>query len=376
MTAKMDAMMKKIVTAWLLPVWAALAFPADRDALLAPFAGFDRDGMAPVFALFQADVEGRLLLRKAVRKLGLANADELRGVFRFCEGGVLASPSQNGQFRQETTRLYRPLGEEEWRSETPDGLARLADPKTYPIVAERNERTRNFEFRAIAFMPAICIRSGLSVAETYLILYHELTHLAEVDPFDWPDIANLTKQGLARDFYPVELTKAGGELDAFEAQAKALQRLLQRVDLSGDPLLHKYGFLLNNFNVHGLPPQREDDFMALLLDKAGYAATLDMQLADYIMKAYNRAHSWWRYFEEAMAQLDRNLTIIDGNIGRLEAALDKTPKHSDTRKALRDKLREMQQARLQNRRQRFSFGQEQKRHIALMTTLDQRFPGE
>ncbi len=360
------------------PTVSFAAGAPERSALLAPFSGFNAQGLAPVMALFRANAEGRLLLRKSRTKLGMASADELRDIFCFCEPGVLANPNQNGQFRQESTVLYRRKGETDWRSETPDGLSRLDDPARFPVAARKRETTRNFEYMKVAFMPKICVRPGLSVVETFLTLYHELAHLANLDPFDWPDLAELTKHNLEEAYYVPEMAKPGGELDAFAAQALAFYRLLREVDLEGAPILGKYAYLRDYFPNGRLTAKRKTEFIELLLHQAGYAATMDAQLSLHIMREYNRAHSWWRYFEEAGEQLDANATAIDANIDKLEAAIERADRAgaAEQRRELRDMLREQQNARRENRRLRFSFGEEQKRHIRLMELLDDRFPGQ
>ena len=116
------------------------------ESLFEPFGGFSDEGLAPIWALFQADTEGRQLLRKSVKKTDSRNLDELAETLCYCTTKHLSgNQERRGLFMQQTLRYYRAKGADAWRSESLGGLEKLNDPKNFPIVARREFSSNNFE---------------------------------------------------------------------------------------------------------------------------------------------------------------------------------------------------------------------------------------
>ena len=153
----------------------------DIDQLVSPFRGFDHAHMELVFDLFGQETQGRLLLRQARRKLNVSSERDLTEIFCFCEPADLGiRGTRRGLFTQETGNYYREKGESEWHALNPGGDEKLRDGERFPIVARREHQTRGFEFLDVAFLPRICIRRGLSVAQTYLVLFPIVIYFDEL----------------------------------------------------------------------------------------------------------------------------------------------------------------------------------------------------
>ena len=333
-----------MLTALLLALFAAE--PTAED-LLIPFGGFNREGMKPVEALFERDTQGRNLLQRARRKLKLRSTAELQDIYCYCtESQLGGNPNRRGLFIQETARYYRAIGEEDWKQESTDGLKKLNDPQTYPAIDRRESRNSVFEYMELAFMPKICIRRGMSILQTYLVLYHELTHLAGLDPFHDLDLMKIRADHLEDDYYIPALTVKGGEQDAFVAQMGAFKRLKERYDIpfqsALEPFLSQKGRLIY---------RQRDAFLEHLLYVADYQSLLDYNLAQEIVYQYNRAQSWWDYTDRYMAALDEQLEKIDQNLERLEdAAAQNNGRDAKRSEEISRLSEEMNSKRLENRR--------------------------
>ena len=344
--------------------------PLPREVLFQPFGGFSKQGMAPVYQLFRADGEGRMLLRKARRKLGAGNS--LDDVLCYCTAKELAAhPDRRGLFIQESARFYRLVEASTWREETRGGLARLADEARFPVVARQRDKNTFFEFMRVAFRPKVCVKSGMSNLETYLVLFHELTHLSGLDPFAGLDLHGFTAAEKRARFYHVQLAKPGGEEEAFLGQIQALTRLKERYDLRAVSPLE--GFL----NERGrLLTSNRSAFLEHLLEQANYRVELDMYLAEEIYRQYNRAHSWWTLYEDVLSQMATRMSKIEENIEVMRKAVANAGKQKDRRLEARYRkdLDRWLREKKADQKKAADFRREREKHANLMVFLDERFP--
>ena len=325
--SKIAFRMGRWTTCWLALLTLAAILPVSADDepdtggdfLFEPFQGFGQEGMAPLLDLMQADVEGRLLLQRALRKAKLKSLDELKEILCFCEGSELANGwERRGLFSQATAYFYRPMGTDEWQDGGTGELAKLAQPKTYPVLARKQYQTANFEHLEVAFRPKICLKPGMNLMQTYLVLYHELTHLVGLDHFDQLDLFTFTTHNKQSRYYYQQLSKKGGELDAYIAQLKAFQRLKKKYLVPERWPLE--GFL----NPRGeLDYSDREAFMDLLLDQAGYREQLDLYLSQQILVQYNRAYAWWVHMTKLIENLDQNMRTIQGNLKMIDTDIEK-----------------------------------------------------
>ncbi len=344
----------------------------EMEDLFLPFTGFHKNGMKQVYALFRADPQGRVLLRKSWKKLGMKGASELNAIFCYCSeeelGGVTG---RRGLFIQQSDTYYRAVGEDEWRQESTGGLERLNDPETWRVVAEKRFTTRNFEYLNVAFMPKICVKKGLTVLQTYLVLYHELTHLAGLDPFHKPDLFSFYDLGMEDGYYFKQLEKPGGEMDAYLAQMDAFRRLKEHYELPVRSVLEE--FLSDNGRLLG---RDKPAFLSHLLYDAGYQKLLDKYLSDQVLYQYNRAQSWWAYLGQYLEQLESHHAQIEAKMEKalelLAVAREKQDREEVTR--LEEARKQLVRAKAENRRVYARFKSEQKRHIDLMVKLDEYYP--
>ena len=352
----------------------AQATTPSREALLKPFRGFEREEMKTIEMLFQSEAEGRLLWRKSWKKLKMRGGAELPAIFCFCSQSDLGNyPERRGLFTQETARFYRGKNETEWKEATTDGLKRLQDPKNFPIIDRKQTFSRNFEHLQVAFMPKICVREGLNVLQTYLVLFHELTHLQGLDPFYEPDLFTFSDEHKVRDYYFKELEKPGGEVDAFIAQLGAFRRLQETFDFPPqttlEDFLTKKGRLLY---------RNKAAFLKHLLYDADYQSVLDHYLERQIVVQYNRAQSWWEFIDRYLEKLDDHLLQLQKQRELLDKAIGSLSQNagSNALAKLRQQKKELQNAFLETNRTRRLFESEQKTHIDLMNRLDRRFPSD
>ena len=308
--------------------WTKDGQPADSAFLFEPFQGFGETGMSQLLDLMQSDSEGRLLLRRTLRKAKLKVPSSLKDILCYCEGSDLQQGyERRGLFTRATAYFYRPMGTEAWQDGGTGELAKLSQPKTYPILARKQYQTANFEHLEVSFQPKICLKRGMNLMQTYLVLYHELTHLVGLDHFDQLDLFTFTTHNKQSRYYYQQLSKKGGEVDAYIAQLKAFQRLKKKYDIPERWLLE--GFL----NPRGELDYRDREaFMDHLLEKAGYREQLDSHLAQQILGQYNRAYAWWVHIGKLLENLDKNmetirgnLKIIEGNIGKWKRANQPVP---------------------------------------------------
>jgi len=349
---------------WLLCLLCGVG--PDSGPLLQPFTGFDEAGMRPVLALFDEDSDGRRLLQRAQRKLGVSRRRDLLAILGTCSPEQLGG-DRRGLYLYQVHRAYRPKRETRWRDLTPDTVARLEDPGTWPVMEQRSWYTVEFEQKAVVFQPRICLASGLTVLDAYLVLVHELTHLTGMDPFEAFDPLRFEEANRERDYYFPELMRDGGEVEAYLAQVKAMKRLRTRYELNRGVSLER---LVDDSGY--LAAADRPAFMRELLYTLGYAQLLDRQLADQVVHRYNTSYAWWRYFEEVLAAMNKTATDIQAALDRYEAAREDPsvvipPEVHDQ---VRDMRREL--ARLKARAG--SFRAERDEHIALMDRLDARYP--
>jgi len=346
------------------------AAPVSRELLLEPFAGFTTEGMAPLYALFRADSEGRLLLRQARRKLG--PRIELDEIFCPCSLAELSAHSERrGLFAQETARLFRLKGETTWREESRGALDRLADEARFPLVAREQSQDANFEYLRVAFRPKICVKPGLSNLQTYLVLFHELTHLIGLDPFADLDLSDFDPEDRRERFYYKQLARPGGEMDAFLAQILALGRIKQRYALDAVSPLEDF------LNDRGrLTPGNRPAFLEHLLTEANYQAELDAFLDEQVYLQYNRALAWWTLYERVLAQMAERMLQIEKNIAVARAAIDEAGARNDRAMAKHysQALVRWQREKQADEAKAGSFRAARQKHADLMSFLDVRFP--
>ncbi|CAM2006516.1 hypothetical protein [Acanthopleuribacter pedis] len=352
------------VTLWALP---------SSEELHAPVQQLTPETMEPILELFKADSEGRMLLARARKKAKLESDAALINIISFCGGADLGSHGQRrGLFTQEVANFYRQKGDQEWIALNPDGAEKWADPETYVVVDQRRRNNRSFEFLDVAFRPQICVKAGLSVMQTYLVLYHELIHLVGLDPFADVDLLQLDGWHDREAFYSKQLTKEGGEVDAFVAQIHAYQRLRKRYPLTDTFILE--GFL----NKRTLPLRNRQAFCDHLLEEANYATELDMHLEEQVHFQYNRAYAWWDYYGKRLTALDEQLAKLDHNIEvmRRREWVAKQNGDEEARKANRRERASWEQKRRLNRSKYTIFARERDEHREFMAILDTRFPAE
>ncbi|WP_449222360.1 hypothetical protein [Sulfidibacter corallicola] len=343
----------------------------DIDQLVSPFRGFDHAHMELVFDLFGQETQGRLLLRQARRKLNVSAERDLTEIFCFCEPADLGiRGTRRGLFTQETGNYYREKGESEWHALNPGGDEKLRDGERFPIVARREHQTRGFEFLDVAFLPRICIRRGLSVAQTYLVLFHELIHLVGLDPFEEADLLRYRGWEDRDRFYRDQMTKEGGEVDAFLAQINAFQRLKKRHGLEGLTVLETF------LTGEQLRYRERDAFLDHLLIEADYASELNRYLEDQVRFQYNRSFSWWEYFGKVMAALDEQLEAIDHNITvtRDAVAVARARDRKDLAEEYLEEQLKWERQRILNRRRYELYVLERKDHRKFMAQLDELYP--
>ena len=346
----------------------------DGARLLESFVGFTPSGMATVFELFKAETQGRLLLDKAARKIGVANRDEWLSVFCFCRSDQLASyPERRGLFIQEKARFYRERGTEEWHAGTRGGSEKLFDAVRFPIVTRRTWDTRNFQHLEVAFKPVICVKQGLSVLQTYLVLVHELTHLADSDPFAVLDLHAFDNSEKEKRFYFAQLSIPGGELDAHLAQLQAYSELKKRFGYKGDSVLQPY------LDGKGRLLIREREaFLLHLLDQANYRAELDRYLTDQVVYQYNTAYAWWEYLQRMMVGIEERLGELERDSGIVSKAMAEaeTAKLNGEVRRLTGLNAEIETLLKQKRAQLKALGLEQAEYAAVMDRIDADYPRE
>ncbi len=348
------------------------ALPSAEE-LQAPVEQLSPETMARILELFRADSEGRMLLERARSKAKLESDAALINIISFCGRAELGSHGQRrGLFTQEVANYYRQKGDDTWIALNPDGAAKWANPDQHPVVDQRRRANRSFEFLDVAFRPRICIKAGLSVMQTYLVLYHELIHLTGLDPFEDVDLLTLDGWQDRETFYQQQLTKKGGEVDAFVAQIHAYQRLRKNYPLKGTTVLE--GFL----NKRTLPLQNREAFCNHLLVEANYAGELDFHLEEQVHFQYNRAYAWWEYYGKMINALDDQYEKLEHNVDVMRRRELRAKQNGDQEaqaRHRRDKA-EWEQKRLLNRRQYHAFVREQAEHREFMAILDARFPSE
>jgi len=311
-------------------------------------------------------------LRAALRKLGFREGTDLLEILDFCSADLLAGqPMRRGLFIQETARFYRPLGGETWKSTTPNGLARLADPVRHPIIATKEYQTHLFEHMEVAFRPRICIRAGVTVLQAYLILLHELVHLVGLDPFDRLDLFSFTPANKEDFYYRKQLTERGGELEAYMAQLRAFRHLRKRYDLSIRSTLED--FLTEGGHLLGAD---RDAFLDHLLERANYRDVLERELIEQVVFQYNLAHSWWEAIGEVIAQLDEHAGELEAVIETLRVDARIAAESGRYRQAelIRNRRRARERQLNENRTRREAYAVEQAAHIRFMERVDARFP--
>lgn len=352
----------------LLPLlFASLAWSGNVE-LMEPFRAFDQAGLKPIYALFQADSQGRTLLRRACRKLGFKGVSQLKGIFRFGSSPDMFE-SQRGLYRYTISQVYRLRDESEWQDLTPQTLAKLADPNRFPVMDSHSWFTRNFEHRQIVFQPQILVKPGLSVLETYLVLYHELTHLVKTDPFERTDIMSFDEASKESDYFFKELERPGGELEAYLAQIAAFDRVRERYQVPAEVVLERFltgkGRLLY---------RNRAAFLRHLLYEGGYQQQLQYQLDAEIVDTYNTAYVWWQFFDGNIAILQDNLVILDSAINDQAAQLRKAREEGWETEQMKAALNEFKQKRTHFSRRLQSYTRARKERANQMERLDLRFP--
>ncbi len=366
--------MIRLLLPTLLLCTLAWAGAPEREELLQPFTGFDEEGMKPLFSLFRADPEGRLLLRKAWKKLKFSGASDLDRILCFCDSRQLGGyRDRRGLFIQESAGFYRAKNEREWKPVTRGALEKLNNPEKYPVIDQKEWSTRNFHHMETAFLPKICLRKGLSVLQTYLVLYHELTHLVGSEPFQELDLFGFSNLRMEQEFYFRELERPGGEMAAFLAQMKAFQRLKDRHGFPAQTVLESF------LTEKGRLVYREKKaFLSHLLYEANYKQHLDEYLAQQIVFQYNRAQSWWEFLDRYLVQLDNHLDELDEKIQEVDRFLTEAKKKGGAServiRSYRKAREELAEARLENRRTYHLYELEQKESIDLMVRIDKRHP--
>jgi len=356
-----------MIYAWLLAVALHLQ-SQDVAPLMAPFEGFSEAEMRPIYALLDADVEGRTLVRNALRKLGVSKRQQLNQIFSFCEASQLGG-DRRGLYMYSVDYLYRPRQETKWRELSKGSLAKLANPQQYPVMDSKSWYTTHFEHRKVVFRPQICVARGLNVLETYLVLVHELTHLVGTDPFADMDLLGWDEAQRERDYYFLELGRKGGEVDAYLAQLDAFKRLKQRFSLQAEMGLEQ--FLSDKGNL--LYRDRKA-FMRHLLYKVGYDHTLDYALEVTISNTYNVALVWWQYFDERIEVTEAHIEEVEKVRNRYKQLLSRYQDEGGNDANIREKLEEWTLNLGKLRKEVQEFRAERDRRNRLLEQLDTRFP--
>lgn len=346
----------------------------DRSAfLMEPFKGFSKQGLAPVIKLFQEDTQGRNILRRALSRTKLRSIDQLPEILAFCEPELYNSGwERRGLFTQETAYFYRALGEEDWQDGGTGELAKLANPTEFPVSAQKQYRTNNFEHMEVAFRPKICLKPGMSVMETYLVLYHELVHLTGIDQFGDLDLFSFRQHNKVDRFYYRQLSKKGGEVDAYLAQLQAFKRLKKKYTIPERWVLESF------LNPKGHLDYRDREaFMEHLLTKVGYRIQLDQYLTVQVLNQYNRAYAWWEYLDRLIEHYDRNYKIITENLKNIGEQI-KQYKNRDREipRQLSEARKKWQRTRESNRHSRKSYRNEQLDLERFMEKVDRYHPRE
>jgi len=344
------------------------------EELEKPFEGFDEASMRPIWSLMRGDSKGRLLLTKVKRKLGLRNENDLTQILDFCNAEVLkAHPDRRGLFTQETAHYYREKGEKAWKTTTLGGMEMLEDPESFPIADRKRYSTGLFDHMELAFRPRICLRTGLNTLQAYLILYHELTHLEGLKPFDPYDLFSFNEHNKEKRFYHKRLMIPGGEMEAYLAQIAAFRRLRDRYQIPAR--LAMEGFLTERGK---LLVREQPAFLAHLLDAANYRYSLDAELDAQIVFQYNQARSWWEAFESVLEGLDEQLSQITALKEKASKAQKQAESEGATRQAqaYADQFAKLEQQRLDNRRRYRDTRVEQKGYIQLLERIDERYSRE
>lgn len=346
---------------------------ASAEALLQPFEGFSEAGMAPLIELLRADPEGRQLLRKTLSRAKLKNVDELTKILTYCGGeDLFGSYERRGLFTQTTAYFYREKGNAKWQDGGSGELTKLEEPDKFPVLAENQYQTANFDHREVAFRPQICLKRGMSILQTYLVLFHELVHLTGIQPFAQIDLFSFTQTNKEGRYYYKQLGKKGGEVEAYLAQLQAFKRLKKRYDIPETWVLE--GFL----DPKGRLDYRDREaFMDHLLEQAGYRDQLDHHLEQQILLQYNRSYAWWEYLNRLLEHYDGNLDIIEGNLKNISEQI--APWKKAKRKApqaLLDARKEWRQKKAENRKKRKAYRAEQLDLERFMEKVDQYHPRE
>lgn len=295
------------------------------DWLNQEFRGFSSEGMAPIFRLFEEDVEGRLLMSGTLKRLGLNHPEELVGHLGFCTQDGFSHPKQWGAIQIETVHFFREKGTEQWTAEVHGALQRISQLDADEIYAQRTYETELFEWMEVAFPPKICIKQGLSNLQTFLVIFHELVHLVGLEPLDHVDLLAFdpfNKNERTEKFYYHQLDRAGGEVDAYLAQMNAYVRLRERYGITSKWQIESF------LNPQGrLIGRDRTAFREYLLDQGGYRDMLDFHLEIEVFRQYNRAQSWWDYYERRLAALklqidtaQQNVKISEINLSRARQA--------------------------------------------------------
>lgn len=361
----------KSIIAITLSVWSFGSEKAAVDSLLQPFTGFDEAGLLPLIELLQADREGRLLLQKTMSRTKLEDERQLGQILSFCEQTDLAVGwERRGLFTQERAYFYRAKGRSDWEDGGTGELKKLDQSKQFPVLAEKRYLTPNFEHREVAFRPKICLKPGMTILQAYLVLYHELVHLTGIDQFDELDLFSFTKHNKLRQFYYQELSKKGGEVEAYLAQLQAFQRLKERYQIPEKWVLE--GFL----DPKGRLDYRDRDaFMDHLLDKAGYREQLDAYLTQEILNQYNKAYAWWDYIDRLIAHYDENHRLIQLNLNKIQEQVSAIKVDSPTiPEPLKKAQKEWKLALEENRSARKSYRAEQLDLERFMEKVDRYYP--
>lgn len=276
------------------------------------------DELQKLIDLALEDPETQALVEEVTLRIGAIAPSELIRIIKLCPPENITN--ENGLFSPVTDYYFSGL-------ELPDREVKW-DPsileKAKNGLASRKYRTDTVEQIEIERMPEICFRSGLPLLESFATFVHELTHFlghrnySNLSLFDAEII--LREYRDENDYAEKEIERAGGEMDAFTAQTKAVTRLKNRSGYAGPTYMTELFF-----DSRGNLKDRAG-LKRYLLDDLRYRDRLRMEFRHNVEKSANQILSDLDWYGKVRQTTENNLRITRANIERMQGNLSRIPR--------------------------------------------------
>lgn len=266
-----------------------------------------------MIAVFQEDAETNAILTDIQRRLGASNVEGIARIIELCP--ELQGNTQ-GHFAHQTRTFSRAQMSETVTSDF-GAEARALRPRG---IESRVERLPTVDRLTVATVEKVCMRPGLNLLDAFGVMVHELTHfrgwqaLREIDVLDYRD---------EHEFAEREVLEAGGELEAYTAQGRALCRLAQRSGVTSRDTVTRYfdsdcqlsdrsGLIRNILDTRGYRQKFEEEFRdSVAREKAHVAEQITWHQERLLPMAENNARVRGReafnleYIERIRAEIVR-----------------------------------------------------------------------